>query len=262
MRESSPYREVRALERGLLLMEALGSLGWSTPAELAEKSRIDRSTVYRLLGTLMQMDYVARRTEDSRYFLTPKVQWVGSHVRRDDIDVQAVMPHLGKLVQEIYWPSDFATVVAGNLTIQASNHSQTTMSIYRCLIGLHRPLVRSALGRAIIAALRSDELEHTLDTVRATSTTDVAEVADRNKIQRVIEDTQERGYASQSGLVHPKFGAIALPVRQSNRVVGAINMIYFRSAMSLEEAVERYLDPLKSTVLAVEQSLEERGGAY
>ncbi|GEO86941.1 hypothetical protein RNA01_38730 [Ciceribacter naphthalenivorans] len=52
--------------------------------------------------------------------------------------------------------------------------------------------------------------------------------------------------------------AIALPVRSRRRVVGAINIVFFRRALSPEEAARKYLDPLRDCVRRAEQALAER----
>ena len=253
----SPYREVRALERGLMLLEALGQLGWSTPGTLAKQTGIDRSSVYRILKTLMLTNYVTYRPGDSRYALTSKMQWIASHVWRAETDAQIVIPHLATLVRQIHWPSDFASIVRGVLSIQASNHSLTTMSIHRSVVGQRRPILRTSLGQAILAALPPDDLTFLLDVVRETGGQDAADLADTGRLQAAIDETRARGYASQRGNAEARFGGIALPVMDRERVVGAVNVLYFVSAMSADAAAARYLGPLRQTVQAIERAFAD-----
>lgn len=254
---ASPYREVRSLERGLILLEALGRMGWSTPTMLTKETGIERSTIYRILNTLEQMNYVARRQGDGKFFLTPKMQRIGHDVRREDLDLQVVSQGLESLVERIFWPSDFAVLLSGHLTIMASSHQLTSMSIFRGVVGSSRPLLRSSLGRALLCAMSAEELEQALEMVRLGSGPDVADIADPKTIRRIIDDTLARGYAVSAGLIDPKISAIALPVRRRERVAGAVNIVYFRSAMTTEEAAARYLDPLKACVAEIEQRLAD-----
>jgi len=113
--EGGPYREVRSLERGLALLDAMADLGWSTPAELARRTAIDRSTVYRLLNTLVATGYAVRRPDDGRYFLAGKLGSIGLGIRSDDLVLQIAQEELDGLVAEVGWPSDYAALVAGRL---------------------------------------------------------------------------------------------------------------------------------------------------
>jgi IclR family transcriptional regulator, mhp operon transcriptional activator len=137
--EGTPYREVRSLERGLALLDAMADLGWSTPSELARRTAIDRSTVYRLLATLVASGYAVRRPDDGRYFLAGKLGSIGLGIRSDDLALQIAQEELDGLVAEVGWPSDYAALVAGRLTILASTHRLTSMTFFRRLVGQHRP---------------------------------------------------------------------------------------------------------------------------
>jgi hypothetical protein len=58
------YRDVRALRRGLEIIEALSRTGWLRPTDLAKITGIDRSTIYRIVNTLEDKGFAARRRED------------------------------------------------------------------------------------------------------------------------------------------------------------------------------------------------------
>lgn len=251
----SPYREVKSLERGLVLLETLARVGWATPTTLARETGIERSTIYRLMNTLEHLAYVTRRDEDGTFFLTGKVASVGREVEPRDIDIDIISQTLTELVGQIHWPSDFAVLSDAQLTIMASNHRLSSMSSFRGLIGAHRPLLRSALGRALLAAMSPDELEQTLEVVRLANGADAGELADRHKVMLAIEDSRARGYAASDGLIDPKISGIGLAVHRGQCVAGAINIVFYRSAMTCEEAASRYLGRLRLCVEEIEQRI-------
>lgn len=253
--QQSPYREVRSLERGLVLLETLARIGWATPTRLARETGIQRSTIYRIMNTLEQLDYVTRREEDGTYFLTSKMNCVGCEVTDEDVEIDIISQALARLVGQIHWPSDFAVLHSGRLTIMASNHRMTTMSNFRGLIGAQRSLVRSALGRALLAAMADDQLNCALELVKLCGGPDSVEIGNREIVEQAIDDTRRRGYGASNGFIDPKFGAIALPVHRARGELGAINIVYYRSAMSCEEAAERYLGTLGASVAEIEQRI-------
>jgi DNA-binding IclR family transcriptional regulator len=55
------YRDVRALRRGLEIIEALSPSEWSKPTDLAKMTEIDRPTIYRFVAKLENKRFVARR---------------------------------------------------------------------------------------------------------------------------------------------------------------------------------------------------------
>jgi IclR family mhp operon transcriptional activator len=256
-RPHKPYRDVRSLTRGMKILEALSELGWVTPTVLAARTGIDRATVYRLCSTLIDIGYVICRPADGKYFLTSKLRRVGEGIREEDVTLQLVSQCLEKLVQKIKWPSDYGSIVAGRLTILESNHRLSPMTIYRSLIGQQRPVLLSAMGRAVLSAMTEQQLKDALETIRRIGgEEDARAVADEAAVGRVIAPARALGYATSEGLVHPNISALAVPVRGAHGVVGAVNVVFFKSAMSAAEAVQRYLEALKDCVREIEEKLD------
>ncbi len=254
--ENSPYRPIRALQRGLRLLEALSELGWSTPGQLARHTGIDRTTTYRLLATLAEHGYVARRDEDGAVALSARLGLLAANLREEDLGTQAAAPHLLALTAEIVWPADFATFSAGEIVIRFSTHGSSAMSFHRAMVGKRRPLLRSALGQAILSALEPATLAQTCDALARSGGPDAADLSDTARVQRILATVRARGYAAAEGTVDPSVSAIALPVRAGpNRVVGAANVIFFRKVMTTAEAAERFLPRLRACVDRIEADL-------
>jgi len=249
------YKDVRALARGIDILEALADLGWVKPGALSAYVGLDRSSVYRLVSTLSNKGYVVRRHEDGAVALTSKVARLADGVRDDELLSQRIGPFMEKLTEEVLWPSDFAGLVGGQITIQASTHSISPMSMHRRLVGKNRPLLNSALGRALLSALPPGALEAALSTALRLDGKDASDIADRARVNQILQEVRDAGYASAIGLAEDKISAIALPVLVGTRVAGALNIAFFRSAMSPEAAAQRYLSPLRECVKSIEAAL-------
>ena len=72
-----------------------------------------------------------------------------------------------------------------------------------------------------------------------------------------IQITRARGYAESDGGSEPNISAIAYPVCWRNRVLGAINIMFFRRAMTPMKAAERYLGYLHECVRDIERELHD-----
>lgn len=252
------YKDVRALQRGLTVMEALGQLGWTKLGKLAVHTGIDRTSLYRLVNTLVEAGYVVRRKEDGSVNLSRKLLHMTQNLRDSDLVAQIVVGHLTRLTQVIKWPSDFAVLSEGGLHIAASTHGMSPLSTHRAMIGNTRPLFRSALGKALTSALPSEELEELIASLAHMSGPDAADARAAGAIRRSAAEVREQGYAAAIGTIESNIGAIALPVCSGSRVLGAINIIFFASAMAPGEAADRYLGRLRETVAAIEAELAAR----
>jgi IclR family mhp operon transcriptional activator len=246
------YKEVRSLVRGLRVMETLGGQGWVKLGVLSKCAGIDRSTTYRLVDTLVGLGYLMRRREDGAVALTSKVVEIADGVRNDDLIAQCIAPFLRKLTGTVLWPSDFASLVGGEVTIQASTHKMSPMSIHRQMVGRNPTLTRSALGRAILSAMEPNELDAALMIARQSTQ---EEICERKTINKIVSEVRKQGYASSAGEVESKISAIAVPVRFRNRVVGAINIVFFSSVMAPRTAADQYLTDLRSCVRDAERKL-------
>ena len=243
--DRATYREVRSLVRGLTLLEALAQGGWAKPSELAARTGIDRSSVYRLLNTLEEFGFVFRHGENGTVTLTEKVRTLADGVRGDEAGLQQVRPHLAALTAEIKWPSDLALLSSGVVTIQDSTHRLSPMTFHRAVVQQSRSLLGSSLGKAILAMLTADERRVVLEVASTVEPHDAAAVAG------VLDDYRRRGFASAVGAVDPQLSAIALGFRGRSGMVGSVNIIFFRSVFSPNAAAERYLPKLRACVRTV-----------
>jgi IclR family mhp operon transcriptional activator len=205
--------------------------------------------------TLVNAGYVTRRRQDGRYYLAVKLRRLGLCVRDDDIYAQLAGPALSRLVKKIYWPSDFAMLSAGRLTIVDSNYPLSSLTLFPSVLGQTRPMMRSALGRAMLAGMLPAQLSLTIDTLRCVGGEDALDLANTAHLTALIEETQKRGYAVAAGEAVDRIGAIALPVRVGEIVVGATNVVMFISAFDADRAAAAFLEPLGVCVTEIEAAL-------
>jgi IclR family mhp operon transcriptional activator len=254
--EHNPYKDIGSLMRGLQIIETLSRLGWTKIGQLSSAAGVERSSAYRLVNTLVQLGYVARRTEDGAVALTAKFAYLADALKYDDIVTQFAWPSLFELSKDVLWPCDFASLEGGKVLIRLSTHNISPMSIHRAMAGKERYLIRSALGLAILSAMPPKELDSSLAIVDQLGGINADDIRDREAVQRLAVTVRERGYASSAGQTESKISAIALPVMAPHgRVAGAVNIVFFRSVMTAEQAAERYLDKLQNCVNGIEQSL-------
>lgn len=249
---SGAYKDVNSLMRGLRVLEVLSRLGWMKVGALAAEAEIDRSSTYRTVSTLVSAGYLVRRSEDGAVSLTSKIMRIADGFRDEDMIAQTIAPFIYELTRTVVWPSDFATFAGGAVTIQVSSHKLSPMSVHRAQIGKHHSLFRSSLGRAILSVMTPTEIETAL-ALATLEAPNARRVWDQHAVEQLVTDVRKAGYASSVGEIEVNISAIALPLRFRN-VVGAVNIVFFRSALTPRDAAERYLPSLKKCVRQVEEA--------
>ncbi len=242
------YKAVRALERGLDLLLVLNRLGRARPSLLAREAGIDRTTTYRLLETLQAKGMVIRSEADDSYILSAGVKRLSDGFTVNDSLLHVIAPELGKLLSVVQWPSDFATFSQGSMIIEETTHPFSAFSVHRGMIGRSRPLMRSALGKAMLAGATPEKREMMLLIAAKAGLEDSWQASHQPTIDQNITEFQKNGYASSVGGTESQISAIALPVIVNDEAVGAVNILFFRSAMTIQQCADRFLPALRSSV--------------
>ena len=211
---------VPALARGLSILEMFSpQQRVLSTNEFAENLGVSTSSIYRIVQTLTDMQYLSKVARNT-YELGPAVVSRGYTfmASRDIVDIAA--PHLNQLRD--------ATSVSCHLAIR---DGRDTIYIYRALasqrlsvnvpVGTRLPCHANALGRVLLSGISDESLGQLylgtqLDGVPQPSPQSLPELRQR------IEQEREQGYAlSQSDFAT----AIAAPIHNyANEVVAAINI--------------------------------------
>ena len=228
----SPYANVRGLSRGLAVLRALNRMesGRATAQQLSEAAGLHRTTVRRLLETLIEEGLVWRSESDDSYRLTLQVRALSEGFTDDEWISTLAAPLMGELLQRVVWPSDLATPDGDAMIIRETTHRFSPLSFHRAMVGRRLPILLTSAGRAYFAFC-SD--------------------AERDSVLKVLR-------AGGGGPEQRKIGALAVPVRHGERVLGSLNVVYLAAALGAKEAVERFAAPLQEVAARIEAALAGR----
>jgi IclR family mhp operon transcriptional activator len=250
-----PYEHVRALARGIALIKELNRVGQARPSALASAIALDRTTTYRLLATLKELGLVTQSPSTDEYVLTSAVKTLSEGFTERDRLLRIVAPQLGLLFQQVLWPTDFAIFDRGQMITRETTHRFSPYSVHRAVVGQPRSLLHSALGRAALAGASKAERTNMLRIAAGAGVLAHPRSAVDSLVTALLKDFAMRGYAASIGYTDPRISAIALPVCSGGSMIGAINLVFFRSAMTVEVAAGRYLAELQQCVASIESRL-------
>lgn len=248
--ETSQYREVRGLSRGLAVLRALNAMpgGIGGVVELARATGLHRTTVKRLLETLRTEGLVHHKDVGASYALGFEVRRLSEgYVGADWVD-QVAAPAMRTHLRALSWPSDLATPDSGFMIVRESTHRFSLLSQHRATIGIRIPMLVSALGRAWLTWCAEDEREATLALLQQRQDGIGEQARNRAYVKGILRETRRRGYAMNRGewSAEASVTAIALPIRIGEHAIGAVNLVFQSRQITDREIAVRYVPLLRN----------------
>ena len=113
-------------------------------------------------------------------------------------------------------------------------------------------MLRTSAGRAYLAACASRERDMILNHLRRIDEADDRPFLEADRLTRMIVETAQRGYAIRiEGEFNPKTASIAVPIVRDEVVFGCISIIWIRSALAIDEAIAKFVAPLRKAAVDI-----------
>jgi DNA-binding IclR family transcriptional regulator len=245
-------RHVAAVERAFAVVEALAGADELGTNEIARRTRINASTVSRLLATLAAGGFVQHVPETGRYRLGLRLVELGSTVL-GRIDLRAVArPHLEALVAAT---GETATLSAPGERDAITIDFVQSPSVVQSVARLGRPSVAhaTATGKVMLsfggAAVPPGRLR------AYTGRT----VTNRSELAHELERVRERGWAQALGEREDGLNAIAAPVLELRGQLAAIVGVQGPASRFDAASIAAAVEPLRERTAALSKALGWRG---
>lgn len=209
---------IQSLERGLKILSILGKSHHPLPlSDIAAHFELDRSSVFRLISTLIKSDFVRQDPVTKRYSLGFRVlELAGAFSEYSNIE-SAIRPIMRRVCEATRQNTHLAVMDHNEVVFIAVEQPRESVSL-NVAVGTREPAMVTALGRAFIAFLPSTELEAavaaaTLKTYTRTTITVKDELL--STLQRVRKDR----LAYDNEEFKPGIACFAAPVFNHHRNV-------------------------------------------
>ena len=201
---------VQSVERIFALIELLAAHPAGASLQtLAQGTALAKSTVHRLLASLVGLGYVSQEETSGRYRLTLKMFELSSGIVNDMAIMEVAKAHLERLAQR--------TGEAVHLVIR---DGQDIVYIYKTengpmrmssRVGMRSPLYCTGVGKAILATLPAGEVAQVWAASRPRKLTERT-VADLPHLQEQLETVRAKGYAVDDEENEPGIRCVALAI--------------------------------------------------
>ena len=250
---------IRALERGLQVLDALQSNPIASLHDIYGATRIPKPTLLRILRTLERGGLVSRRLVDGHYRLCGLGRPARRRDRFDPV-AEAAAPVLDRLCQEVLWPSDLLVPAGNHMERRETSRSHSPFPIHPAhemnRVGQPVGWLLSGVGRAYLAYCPEKERENILGRLRKSGKADDQLAHEPKRLERILAETRRKGYGTRdAGFVGGFYGAlphddglaaIAVPLLGRTRLHGAINILWIKTAFSEEDFAARHLGALQA----------------
>lgn len=251
------YKPVRALERGLAILEVVNLRDGMNTLEIADRSNLTRPTTYRLLETLQHLGFVEQSQSDGSWRPTLRCHLLSAGFLDKAWIGQVAMPEMVALGAEILWPVDLVTYSEAAMLVRESTHKASPFSFDVGMVGTHLPMLLTAGGRAYLSFCPEEERKQILEIMRNSGRIEHAYAHDPKYIEMIVGKTLERGYGFRAEEFKSHTVSISMPIRKADRPIACLTIISLKSAISLEEQARKFAEPLRRTCDRIEAKIAD-----
>ena len=261
---SAPFSQ--SLERGLMVLSALSErqpvLGI---ADIARAVNLSKSTTYRYVATLTQLDYLNQDPDTKKYSLGSKAVDLGfAAINSMELTRIAARP-LQALADDTGYTVSMVVLDGGDIVYVDRRRSGRGADFGMELnlhIGSRLPAYCTAMGKVLLAYRDQAALRAILDR------TDLARrgpktITAREQLMTALTRVRHSGLAVNDEELTPGLRALAAPVRdRSGAVVAAVGIVVNMATWnaSIEAIVARLEAPLRAATADISSHLGYRDG--
>lgn len=250
------YAPVEAVQRALLVLRTLNDMRFASVGDVHRRTGISKSTIIRMLETMINEGYVVRDNFLGGYQLTSEVQALSCGYDRTPILIEAARSATVELAHEIKWPISIATPCDGLMVVNYTTNSISPWSFPFAVLHMRLQMTVSALGRCYFAFCDDAEREELISKHHELRYVDGAPHG-LDRLNRSIEQVRKRGYATPDALYHPKrLQFVAVPIMHQGRAVAAMGTGYFRRAMPAGSVEKMIVEPMQEAAAKISAKLE------
>ena len=249
-------KSIRALERGLDVLQALQTGPGAGLKDLHLITGLPKATLLRILRTLAERNLVWQRMADGAYLPSSRA----GRPPGDDASrlVEVASPIMAGLCERVNWPSVLAIRRGAQMEVIETNRPRSHVPhLPLGPVGARISMLLTSTGRAYFSFCSQEEREEILRLLQAEPAPESVLARDAVWMARLVSQTQAQGY----GLRDPSIAgevvgrkltaddgrnSIAVPVIVAGQVIASLNLTWTRRATNASQIVGEHLEALRA----------------
>lgn len=254
------YRFAQNLSRGLCVLRALNEVDGNsaTPREISERTSINRTTVKRILETLVLEGYVRFFSADGSYGLSASVKGLSKGYTEESRVLQAASPVINKITEATGLSLRITCPKMYGMAVRDTTHAHSSLSS-EFTVGLRHsiPMLLTAAGRAYFSNCSMSDQARMVRGISVAGDNQSPLARNPRLVEQLVARVHDDGYAMNDGdWGERRLGAVAVPIRgRTGKVLASLSMIYPRGAVSRMNIEGEFIPTLFSGARSIEESL-------
>lgn len=230
---------VQSIDRALSILEVLSDYSKGLGVtEISEQVNLHKSTVYRLLTTLIYKGYVVQDTETNKYGITLKLFELGSK-KVESMDLLSVSKEYTKKLMESVNEVVHLVVREGNEIVYIDKVEANNTIMMASTIGKRSPMYCTSVGKAILAHLPEKKVKEIWDNSKIVKYTDYT-ITNFEELKTELEDIRQKGYAVDNEENEIGVRCIGVPIFNRHGKVEAAISISGPAIRVTEDKIENF----------------------
>jgi IclR family transcriptional regulator, pca regulon regulatory protein len=244
---------VAALARGLSVIRSFGAgREHQTLAEISRSTNLPRATVRRALLTLQSLGFISG---DGKYFaLTPAILSLGyAYITATPLP-RLIQPALENVSEKTH-ESSSATVLDGDDIVYIARAATKRIMSVGLAVGSRLPAFCTSMGRVLLAAHPSNEVETRLSSAHLHALTPHTQT-DVGRLLDIIAKVRDENYCIVDQELELGLRSLAVPVRNARgEVIAAMNVSVQAGLTSIDSMIGDILPIMHKATAALAPTL-------
>lgn len=241
-----------SVSQTIKILDLLGEEQILGAAEISQRLKINKTSVFRYLYTLEAGGYVIK-TSDAKYMLGHKFVYMGNIVAERQTAFSLARPELVRLRDET-GETVHLSILTSDLTLMFIDKVDSNQTFQmRSRIGYQIPAYCSGSGKVLLAGLLGTEREKELKNLKLEKKTARTIITYEDLIKNLTM-VREQGFGEENGEAEEGLSCLAAPIQNLMGEVRAAVSIS-GSTIRLQENREKYIEKLIETAHVISNIL-------
>ncbi|WP_033542548.1 IclR family transcriptional regulator [Planococcus sp. CAU13] len=246
---------VQSIERAFKLLDVLSEYPEGIQiTRLSEKVGLSKSTVHRLLATLINLNYVYKDMESEKYKLSYRIISLSRNLINNIDIIPVAKPFLEALSEEVNETIHLCIEDMGEVMYVDKIESNQTIRMFS-RVGSRAPMYCTGVGKVLLSGKKPEDYQRiaeSIEFVRKTPNT----ILNKEQLEQVVGAIREKGYGLDDIENEEGIRCIAAPIFDSQgKVIASFSISGPTTRMTMERVNNELVSKVKDTSMKISRQL-------
>lgn len=246
---------VQSIERAFGLLDVLSEYPDGIQiTRLSEKVGLSKSTVHRLLATLISMNYVHKDPDSEKYKIGYQLIYLTRNILSNIDVITIAKPYLNKLSQEVNETIHLCIEDMGEILYVDKIESTQTIRMFS-RVGSRAPMYCTGTGKMILSGMEQDYYNKIVENIEFVEKTEHT-IKNKADLKKEIEAIKNQGYALDNIENEEGIRCIAAPIIDSQgKTIAAFSISGPSTRITMDRITQELADKIKETSRMISRQL-------